>query len=217
MARRRITAEDGAEILVHCRAGRRIRQIARSLGYGRNTVRERIAEATAAGFGRESPPWTAAEWRGAGRGPSERPPDAPGGSDDAFWKPCRIARSYRSLQCLPRRSEQREQMAIESDVSRGLPGDQLETEQKHDRVGGRAARQHEVRFINAPPTAAMTTNAPWMRAIPTVVSPNADEPSRYRDEFLPCALIASLFRTSVRTTFRVFRSFDVPGRGDDVL
>lgn len=55
-ARRRITVEDDAEILVHWRASRGIRQIARSLGYARNTVRERIAEATAAGFGREGPP-----------------------------------------------------------------------------------------------------------------------------------------------------------------
>ncbi|MHB8631501.1 MAG: IS21 family transposase [Candidatus Limnocylindria bacterium] len=65
MARRRITVEDDAEILVHWRAGRGIRQIARSLGYARNTVRERIAEATAAGFGQEGPPLSAAEWRSA--------------------------------------------------------------------------------------------------------------------------------------------------------
>ena len=45
MARRRITVEDDAEILVHWRAGRGIRLIARSLGYARNTVRERIAQA----------------------------------------------------------------------------------------------------------------------------------------------------------------------------
>src|SRR5712692_2715943 len=65
MARRRITVEDDAEILVHWRAGRGIRQIARSLGYARNTVRERIAEATAAGFGQQGPPLSAAEWRAA--------------------------------------------------------------------------------------------------------------------------------------------------------
>lgn len=65
MARRRITVEDDAEILVHWRAGRGIRQIARSLGYARNTVRERIAEATAAGFGQAGPPLSAAEWRSA--------------------------------------------------------------------------------------------------------------------------------------------------------
>ncbi len=65
MARRRITVEDNAEILVHWRAGRGIRQIARSLGYARNTVRERIAEATAAGFGQQGPPLSAAEWRAA--------------------------------------------------------------------------------------------------------------------------------------------------------
>src|SRR5712692_1378371 len=80
MARRRITVEDDAEILVHWRAGRGIRQIARSLGYARNTVRERIAEATAAGFGREGPPLSAAQWRaalvGAGSGTS-----APGRSE----------------------------------------------------------------------------------------------------------------------------------------
>ena len=46
MARRRITVADDAEILVHWRAGRGVRQIARSLGYARNTVRERIATAT---------------------------------------------------------------------------------------------------------------------------------------------------------------------------
>lgn len=34
-------------------------------GYARNTVRERIAQATAAGFGRQGPPLTAAEWRAA--------------------------------------------------------------------------------------------------------------------------------------------------------
>ncbi len=65
MARRRITVEDDAEILVHWRAGRGIRRIARSLGYARNTVRERIAEAEAAGFGRDGPPLSAAEWRAA--------------------------------------------------------------------------------------------------------------------------------------------------------
>ena len=50
MARRRITVEDDADILVHWSVGRGIRQIARSLGYARNTVRERVAEVTAAGF-----------------------------------------------------------------------------------------------------------------------------------------------------------------------
>lgn len=63
MARRRITVEDDAEILVHWRAGRGICQIARSLGYARNTVREPIAQATAAGFGQQGSPLTAAEWR----------------------------------------------------------------------------------------------------------------------------------------------------------
>ncbi len=82
MARRRITVEDDAEILVHWRAGRGIRQIARSLGYARNTVRERIAEATAAGFDREGPSWTAAEWRAAlAAARADRPPDVPGGSE----------------------------------------------------------------------------------------------------------------------------------------
>ena len=65
MARRRITVADDAEILVHWRAGRGVRQIARSLGYARNTVRERIATATAAGFPKAGPPLSAAEWRAA--------------------------------------------------------------------------------------------------------------------------------------------------------
>ncbi len=55
MARRRMTVEDNVEILVHWRAGRGIRQIARSLGRSRITVRDRIAQAEAAGFGREGP------------------------------------------------------------------------------------------------------------------------------------------------------------------
>ncbi|MGH7477958.1 MAG: IS21 family transposase, partial [Longimicrobiales bacterium] len=63
MARRRITVADDAEILVHWRAGRGIREIARSLGYARNTVKDRIATATAAGFAREGPPLSAAQWR----------------------------------------------------------------------------------------------------------------------------------------------------------
>lgn len=65
MARRRMTVDDDVEILVHWRAGRGIRQIARSLGRSRNTVKARIATAEAAGFGREGPPWSAAEWRAA--------------------------------------------------------------------------------------------------------------------------------------------------------
>ena len=65
MARRRMTVEDDVEILVHWRAGRGIRQIARSLGRSRITVRDRIAQAVAAGFGRAGPAWTAAEWRAA--------------------------------------------------------------------------------------------------------------------------------------------------------
>lgn len=65
MARRRMTVDDDVEILVHWRAGRGIRQIARSLGRSRITVRDRIAQATAAGFGQEGPPWTAAEWHAA--------------------------------------------------------------------------------------------------------------------------------------------------------
>ncbi len=82
MARRRITVEDDAEILVHWRAGRGIRQIARSLGCARNTVRERIAQATAAGFGREGSPLTAAEWRAAlVAAGSERVPLVPGGRE----------------------------------------------------------------------------------------------------------------------------------------
>ncbi len=84
MARRRITVADDAEILVHWRAGRPIRQIARSLGYARNTIRERIAQATAAGFGQAGPPLSAAEWRAAltaaasEAGAGVRPP--PGGT-----------------------------------------------------------------------------------------------------------------------------------------
>lgn len=82
MARRRMTVEDDAEILVHWRAGRGIRQIARSLGCARNTVRERIAQATAAGFGREGPPLSAAEWRAAlVAAGSERVPLLPGGAE----------------------------------------------------------------------------------------------------------------------------------------
>jgi len=60
-----MTVDDDVEILVHWRAGRGIRQIARSLGCSRNTVRDRIAQAQASGFGREGPPWSAAEWRAA--------------------------------------------------------------------------------------------------------------------------------------------------------
>ena len=81
MARRRITVADDAEILVHWRAGRGIRQIARSLGYARNTVRERIAQATEAGFGQQGPPLSAAEWRAvlAAAGAGQAMP-VPGGS-----------------------------------------------------------------------------------------------------------------------------------------
>lgn len=82
MARRRITVEDDAEILVHWRAGRGIRQIARSLGCARNTVRERVAEAIAAGFSRDGPSLSAAEWRAAlaaARG--QRPPVVPAGNE----------------------------------------------------------------------------------------------------------------------------------------
>jgi hypothetical protein len=60
-----MTVEDDVEILVHWRAGRGIRPIARSLGRSRNTVKDRIAKAEAAGFAREGPAWTAAEWRAA--------------------------------------------------------------------------------------------------------------------------------------------------------
>jgi hypothetical protein len=65
MGRRRMTVDDDVEILVHWRAGRGIRQIARSLGRSRNTVRDRIAQAEAGGFGRAGPAWSAAEWRAA--------------------------------------------------------------------------------------------------------------------------------------------------------
>jgi len=77
-----MTVEDDAEILVHWRAGRGIRPIARSLGRSRITVRDRIAEAEAAGFGREGPPWSAAEWRAAlAAARSDRAPEVPGGAE----------------------------------------------------------------------------------------------------------------------------------------
>jgi len=60
-----MTVDDDVEILVHWRAGRGIREIARSLGRSRNTVRDRIAHAEAAGFGPTGPPWSASEWRAA--------------------------------------------------------------------------------------------------------------------------------------------------------
>jgi len=60
-----MTVDDDVEILVHWRAGRRIRQIARSLGRSRTTVRDRIAQAEDSGFGQQGPPWSAAEWRAA--------------------------------------------------------------------------------------------------------------------------------------------------------
>ncbi len=65
MGRRRMTVDDDVEIFVHWRAGRRIRQIARSLGRSRTTVRDRIAQAETAGFTQQGPPWSAAEWRAA--------------------------------------------------------------------------------------------------------------------------------------------------------
>ena len=65
MGRRRMTVDDDIEILVHWRAGRGVRQIARSLGRARNTVRDRIAAAEDRGFGQEGPQWSAAEWRAA--------------------------------------------------------------------------------------------------------------------------------------------------------
>jgi len=77
-----MTVEDDAEILVHWRAGRGIRQIARSLGRSRTTVRDRIAEAEAAGLGREGPTWSAGEWRAAlAAARAGRPPDVPGGAE----------------------------------------------------------------------------------------------------------------------------------------
>jgi len=65
MARRRMTVDDDIEILVHWRAGRGLRQIARSLGRSRNTVRDRIASAEAAGLAQDGPAWSASEWRAA--------------------------------------------------------------------------------------------------------------------------------------------------------
>ncbi len=82
MGRRRMTVEDDAEILVHWRAGRGIRQIARSLGRSRTTVRDRIAEAEAAGLGREGLTWSAREWRAAlAVARAGHPPDVPGGAE----------------------------------------------------------------------------------------------------------------------------------------
>ena len=77
MGRRRMTVDDDVEILVHWRAGRKIRQIARSLGRSRSTVRDRIAQAEAAGFGQQGPPWSAFEWRAAlGSAAAERGTEA---------------------------------------------------------------------------------------------------------------------------------------------
>ncbi len=81
MARRRMTVDDDVEILVHWRAGRATRQIARSLGRSRNTVKDRIAQAEAAGFGREGPAWTAAEWRAALAAARSGGSDVPGGAE----------------------------------------------------------------------------------------------------------------------------------------
>ncbi len=82
MGRRRMTVEDDAEILVHWRAGRGIRQIAPSLGRSRTTVRDRIAVVEAAGLGRDGPTWSAGERRAAlAAARVGRPPDVPGGAE----------------------------------------------------------------------------------------------------------------------------------------
>ena len=55
MARRRVEVIDVVEVLVHWQAGRSIKQIARSTGLARNTVRKYLAAAGRAGVRRGSP------------------------------------------------------------------------------------------------------------------------------------------------------------------
>lgn len=50
MARREFSVREIAEVLTHWDAGRGIRQIARSLGMDRNTVRKYVRMAEGAGF-----------------------------------------------------------------------------------------------------------------------------------------------------------------------
>src|SRR5919201_5015456 len=57
----------------------------------------------------------------------------------------RLAHADVDLRGLPRRTEDREEVAVESDVARGLPGeDQEDAEAEQDRVRAGAAREHEV-------------------------------------------------------------------------
>src|SRR5204863_8983939 len=57
----------------------------------------------------------------------------------------RLTRGDRDSRCLPRCAEDREQVAVESDVPGRLPGqDQEEAEQEEDRVRARATSEHEV-------------------------------------------------------------------------
>lgn len=62
MARRSFTVRDVVEILKHWHAGRSARQIAKSLGVGRNTVAKLVAVAEAAGYQPGQPQRSTAEW-----------------------------------------------------------------------------------------------------------------------------------------------------------
>jgi hypothetical protein len=55
MVRRSFTVRDIAEILVHWQAGRPLRQIARSPGVDRNTVRKYVALAISLGYHADQP------------------------------------------------------------------------------------------------------------------------------------------------------------------
>lgn len=52
MARRRIAVVDVVEVLVQWQAGRKVKQISRSTGLARNTVRKHLARANQAGLRR---------------------------------------------------------------------------------------------------------------------------------------------------------------------
>src|SRR5207248_4455491 len=57
----------------------------------------------------------------------------------------RLTRGDRDTRCPPRCAEDREEVAVESDVPGGLPSeDQEEAEEEQDRVRARAAGEHEV-------------------------------------------------------------------------
>lgn len=62
MVRRSFTVRDIAEILMHWQAGRSLRQIARSLGVDRNTVRKYVAWATSLGYKPGVTRFTLQEW-----------------------------------------------------------------------------------------------------------------------------------------------------------